>query len=45
MAIDTTNILFILSGAFVGIDRIVKDRKVGDNVSVPNNSIYTDIIT
>lgn len=29
--IDTTNILFILSGAFVGLDEIVKDRLDGEH--------------
>jgi ATP-dependent Clp protease ATP-binding subunit ClpX len=27
VAIDTTNILFILSGAFVGLDKVIQDRK------------------
>jgi ATP-dependent Clp protease ATP-binding subunit ClpX len=31
VAVDTSNILFILSGAFVGIDRIIQDRKKGDH--------------
>ncbi len=30
--IDTTNILFIIGGAFVGIDKVIKKRKVESNV-------------
>jgi ATP-dependent Clp protease ATP-binding subunit ClpX len=30
VAVDTSNILFILSGAFVGMDRVIQDRKKGD---------------
>ena len=41
--VDTTNILFILSGAFVGLDRIVKERvgygTIGFNTSVIEDSI------
>jgi ATP-dependent protease Clp ATPase subunit len=32
-AVDTSNILFILSGAFVGLDKLVQERKKGDRVS------------
>lgn len=30
VAVDTTNILFILSGAFVGLDKVVQQRMKGD---------------
>lgn len=32
VAVDTSNILFILSGAFVGMDRVVQERVKGDRV-------------
>ena len=44
--IDTTNILFILSGAFVGLDSIIKDRighgRIGFNVTEANNLVNED---
>ncbi|MBQ5802545.1 MAG: ATP-dependent Clp protease ATP-binding subunit ClpX [Clostridia bacterium] len=47
MHIDTTNILFILGGAFVGLDKIVKKRKetstlgFGGNIHKPEEVIDT----
>ena len=32
MQIDTTNILFICGGAFIGLDEVVKNRKQGSNI-------------
>ena len=44
--VDTTNILFILSGAFVGLDTIIKDRighgKIGFNAVSTNELIDDD---
>lgn len=31
MTVDTTNILFVCSGAFIGLEKIVSDRLKGDN--------------
>ena len=41
--IDTTNVLFILSGAFVGLDTVVK-RRIAKGVSglKPSNHISND---
>ena len=42
LSIDTTNILFICGGAFVGIDKIIESRinlnKLGFNISDPTTS-------
>lgn len=35
--IDTTNILFICGGAFIGLDTIVKQRKQGSNIGFEAN--------
>ena len=44
--VDTTNILFILSGAFVGLDAIIKDRvghgRIGFESALKNNAINDD---
>lgn len=44
--VDTTNILFILSGAFVGLDNIVKDRvghgRIGFNTTATSEIINDD---
>ena len=48
--IDTTNILFICGGAFVGLDKIVEKRKdtsslgFGASVSVKSEQSYADMI-
>jgi ATP-dependent protease Clp ATPase subunit len=34
VAIDTSNILFILSGAFVGLNHVVQERVRGDRVHI-----------
>jgi ATP-dependent Clp protease ATP-binding subunit ClpX len=35
--IDTTNILFIAGGAFVGLDKIIKSRTVGSGIGFGND--------
>jgi ATP-dependent Clp protease ATP-binding subunit ClpX len=44
--VDTSNILFILSGAFVGLDRIVEKRigmnRIGFNTEERNNLVNED---
>lgn len=39
--VDTSNILFILSGAFVGLDKIINTR-IGKGVSLTRNSSKSD---
>lgn len=37
--VDTTDILFIVSGAFVGMDKIIRNR-VAKGVSAPRTTVY-----
>lgn len=37
MQIDTTNILFICGGAFIGLDEVIKNRKQGSNIGFEAN--------
>ncbi len=48
VSLDTTNILFICGGAFVGLDKIVKDRSknhsLGFEKNIENKNQFDDVI-
>lgn len=47
ITIDTSNILFILTGAFIGLDKVVQDRLAKSSIgfNVPINSDFTPFFT
>lgn len=42
LEIDTSNILFIAGGAFVGLDKIIKNRTVGNTIGFNTKSLPTE---